>query len=45
MTTDPDCITGKHRACVNAVWDDETDTLVECACECHSAPSVPEVTP
>lgn len=31
----PDCKTGSHKACAGDAWDDTTDQLTECACECH----------
>lgn len=38
MTTDrldPDCVAGKHPACIGEAWDDEADKPTRCECACH----------
>jgi hypothetical protein len=35
---DPDCQSGKHRACPGETWDDPRDQLTACACSCHTEP-------
>jgi hypothetical protein len=32
----PDCRGGKHAACSGTAWDDDTDQLTGCACDCHT---------
>lgn len=38
---DPDCRTGKHRACPSWTWNDTTDNATPCECPCHD-PQPPE---
>lgn len=35
MRVDPDCIAGKHLACLGETFDDLGDVFVPCGCECH----------
>jgi hypothetical protein len=32
---DPDCIAGKHQACIGEAWDDTNDKPCRCECACH----------
>lgn len=33
---DPDCVAGKHHACLGTAWDDARDVPAECTCACHA---------
>jgi hypothetical protein len=35
LTLDPDCVAGKHHACLGNAWDHDTDMPTDCACACH----------
>ena len=37
--TNPDCATGKHKACAGDAWDETTDAATTCGCWCHGAPT------
>ena len=32
---DPDCVAGKHQACIGNAWDDENDEPCDCGCARH----------
>ena len=32
---DPDCVAGKHTACLGNAWDNESDMPADCECPCH----------
>lgn len=34
----PDCRDGKHPACRGDALDDDTDTITDCQCPCHTTP-------
>lgn len=40
-TLNPDCVTGKHRACHGDAWDFMTDLPSVCACACHPRTETP----
>lgn len=32
----PDCKKGSHTACSGTGWDERTDSLTHCPCQCHA---------